>query len=79
MTKEQFLEKVKDILPDLNELILKKAEEISKSGCIDFESFENDYMLPKIFMSAMGEEIKFQYKPFVKENMKIRDNMINFL
>ena len=65
MTKEQFLAKVKEMLDDgFIDFIMQRADKALKSGAINLEDYEDDCVLPKIFMSAMGEEIKWQYKPF---------------
>jgi hypothetical protein len=79
MTKEQFLGKVKEMLPELNDLIVQKAESISKSGCIDFDDFEDNFFLPKVFISAMGEMIRDQYRPLSNEGINVRDNISYFL
>lgn len=79
MTEQEFLDKVNKILPDINELIIKKAKHIIKSGAIDLESYEDSYLLPKIFMSAMGTEIRFQYKPHATKDIKLRNNLENLL
>jgi hypothetical protein len=79
MTREQFLNKVKEMLPDMNLMLLEKAEEVLLTGAFDLESYEDNYLLPKIFLSAMGEEIKFQFEPFSKVDKKTRNNIINVL
>ena len=79
MKKQDFLNKVQSMLPDLNEMIMERAVKAFDSGAVDTESFEDNFILPKIFMSAMGEEIKFQYKPHDKKNIKVRDNLSLFL
>jgi hypothetical protein len=79
MTKEQFLSKVEELLPDLNELIREKAQTLLNSGAVDLESYSDNFLLPKIFISAMGEEIKNQFAPPIKKEIKVRDNIVHFL
>ena len=79
MTKEQFLAKVEELIPQVNDLIRNKANTLTNSGAVDFESYDDDFLLAKIFMSAMGEEIKYQFKPLSKDALKERNNMIHFL
>ena len=81
MTKEEFLEKVKSMLgEDFENFIMNRAEKVVKSGAINFEDYESDsYLLPKIFMSAIGEEIKFQYAPHDPKSIRVRNNIANFL
>jgi hypothetical protein len=79
MTEEQFLEKVREMLPELNELIMAKAQKVFKSGAIEPSDYEDNYLLPKIFISAMGREIERQYKPFMRQDVSTRNNLYNFL
>lgn len=62
MTREQFLEKVEEIIPDIADLIREKANTVLESGAIDLESWEDNYLLPKLFIVAMGKEIAMRYK-----------------
>ena len=68
MTEQQFLEKVKEMLPHLNNLIKCRAKKIIQSGHIDAHKFSNTFLLPKLFMSAMGKEIAYQYSPLGNEH-----------
>ena len=79
MTEQMFLDNLQEMLPDLQELILEKAKKVFSSGAIDTESYEDDYLLPKIFLSAMGKEIEFQYLPHSKDDLKARNNLVYFL
>jgi hypothetical protein len=64
MTKKQFIKKVKELHKQTNKTLLEKAEKILKSGCIDLNNFKNDYVLPKIFITAFYNKMSFQYRPF---------------
>lgn len=79
MTEQEFLSKVQELLPELNELIMKKAQRAIDSGALDLASYENNYLAPKIFMSAMGNEIAWQYRPLEKHNIKASKNLSLFL
>lgn len=80
MTKEQFLQKVDEMTgEDFKKFIMERASKAWNSGAIDGESFEDNYLLPKIFLSAMGEEIKFQYKPHSKQDIELRDTLATVL
>ena len=79
MTHEQFLTKVAELLPDLDKWILEKAESITKSGAIEFSDFEDNYALPKAFLSAMGKEIEFQYRPLDAQGKKVAKNIQHFI
>ena len=81
MTEKQFLEKVDMMMPNLIELIKNRAKKIAQSGCVDLEKYEDNYKLPKMFLSAMGSEITWQYQPINqdrKERAEIK-NMERFL
>lgn len=80
MTKEQFLSKVDEMTgEDFKKFIMERANKAWNSGAIDHDSFEDNYLLPKIFLSAMGEEIKFQYKPHSNKDIDLRDELITIL
>ena len=80
MTREQFLEKVKEMLgEDFEKFVMGRAEKALNSGAFDLDDYGNDFILPKIFMSAMGEEIKFQYAPHGKKEIQARNNLTHFL
>ena len=79
MTEKQFLEKVNEMLPDLNQLILEKAKKVFSSGAIDTEEYDNNYLLPKIFLCAMGKEISWQYGVHSKKDEKVVKNLGYFL
>jgi len=63
MTEEQFLEKVEKLIPEINDLIRNRAKKILTSGCINLSEYDNNFLLPKLFMSAIGEEIAYQFSP----------------
>lgn len=79
MTEQQFKSKVNDLKDQINELIDNRINRILQSGCIDLNDFEDNYILPKIFIYAIAEEIKFQFKPLDKKHLKEANNMINFM
>lgn len=79
MTKTQFRRKTKSLKKEVNKLIDQRIEKVIQSGAIDFSKYENNYLLAKIFMSAMGSEIEFQFKPHNKEDIKERNNLKHFL
>lgn len=79
MTKTQFRKKTKALKRDISRLIDDRIEKVIKSGAIDFDKYENNYLLPKIFLSAMGSVIKYQFKPFNKEDQQEVKNLGLFL
>ena len=80
MTKEQFLEKVKELVDDgFTDWIMATAQKAVSSGALNLDGHEDNYRLPKIFISAMGEEIKAQYAPTTPKEIRERNNLANFL
>ena len=63
MTEEHFLNSVLELSQDVNDLIKEKALKLVKSGAINLYDFENDYLLPKLFICAVAKEIESQFQP----------------
>lgn len=79
MNKKQFLRKVKEMIKDMEKDCLEKAKLAFDSGAFDPESYEDNFILPKIFMSAYGERIKWNYQPHSKEHIGERNNLQHFI
>ena len=79
MTEQQFKSKVNDLKDQINELIDNRIKKILQSGCIDLNDYPDNYILPRIFICSVAEEIKFQFKPLHREHLKEAENMINFM
>jgi len=75
----QFIKKVNELIRENNKMIKDRAEKVLKAGCIELSDYEDNYILPKIFMYAIGEEMKFQWKPFSGNDLKTAKNIIYFL
>lgn len=54
-TKKQALKKFKELLSKANRNMIKDVEIMLDSGAIDLSEYENDYLLPKIMISAILE------------------------
>ena len=70
MNKEQFESKANDLLDNLPELFNKAVFSFLQSGTIDLNDYEDDYVLPKLFMSAFLDLAKQQYKPHFSDHKK---------
>ena len=79
MTKEDCLQKIEEMIPDVVSLIRNRAGEYLGYGAIELEDYEDDYVLPKIFIYAVADEIKFQFKPLYAEHLKEAKNLTYFL
>ncbi len=79
MTKTQFRRRAKSLKKEVANLIDQRIEKVIQSGAVDFSKYENNYLLAKIFISAVGSEIEFQFKPLRPEDIKERNNLKNYL
>ena len=79
MTEEQVLEKIESMLPEVMELIKRKTEKALSSGAINLDDFEDNYLLPKMILSAIGKEIEFSYRPPQSKHQKYVNNLWKFL
>jgi hypothetical protein len=46
------MEKIREMLPDLQEWLLKRCDQLLRSGGIRLEDYEDDFLLPKILLTA---------------------------
>jgi len=74
MTKAQFREKFADLLQQTNNRITERAEHLLASGAISLSDYEDDYLLPKIILTACLEDAVFQWRPY---NPKYRAEVKN--
>lgn len=79
MTKQQYYAKCEELKPDLMRIVDERIKKAGESGAIDFDSYENNYLLSKIVFSAIGREIERQFKPFSKRDIKEVNNIYKFL
>jgi len=63
MTTKQLKSKVMACIRNDKALIEKKIEKAIKSGCMDIDGAENNFILPKRLLSAIYKEMSFQYFP----------------
>ena len=79
MTKQEFDEKVEMLTGRIVEMIRKGADKIYKSNAVDFNQYDDNFILPCIFMSAMGLKINEHYLPRWLEEKKEVKNISLFL
>ena len=80
ITKAQVKEKVMGMVKDLPSFFSKKVDKILSSGAVDLESYDDNFMLPKIIMVAIASELADQYR--LSGNRKFSSevkNLISFL
>ena len=78
MTKEEFIMRVAEMIPDLTSLVMDRARKLMDSEAIDLEEWENNYRLPKIFMQAISKEIESQYRTTDRDQQTV-NNISRFL
>ena len=63
MTKDDFIIRVKDLLAENKDYLLKECNRLFESGGIDPEEFKDDYLLPKIILTVAFKNLSWQYRP----------------
>lgn len=64
MTEVSFRRKVEGLANDVRAFIIEKAAKLMKSGGVSLDDYEEEsYLLPKLFICAIGDELKWQYYP----------------
>ena len=63
MTKEQFKRQLNILLPRVTESILRSADRMLGSGCVDLERYSDDFELPHLFLCAAFSEEIYQFTP----------------
>ena len=79
MTKQQLRQKFNELIRENNKMLREKLEKLLKSGAIDLNNWEDNYVLPKLVMCAMGKEISFQWKPLSKDHKNEIENFYNMM
>jgi len=79
MTKREFRIKTRRLYKDCSKMLDARIEKILNSGCIDLKDFEDNYGLPKAFMTAFGKEISFQYRPLTEDLKETAKNIEVFM
>ncbi len=52
MTKKQCLDKIRSMLYADRKYVLKESERLLNSGGINYESFDNNYIMPRIVLKV---------------------------
>lgn len=78
MIYQEFEEKFDAMLPELMQKIREKAKKLFYSGGVDTDSYEDNFLLPKIILTAVLKHQAFQYEPHTKEDKKVVKNLEHF-
>jgi len=79
MTKKQYYKKCNELKREANKLIDDRIKKLLNSGAIELSNYDDNYILPKCVMCAIGKEIAFQFKPHTKEGVKDVENFECFI
>lgn len=64
ITKEQLKEKTSKLINDAHESMLKNLDKVLENEhIIDYEKYDNDFILPRMVLQGLLKEEAFQYKP----------------
>jgi hypothetical protein len=58
-----FISKVAELMDTTKVDALEKARSLYRSGAIDPDSYDDNFMLPKLFMTAYTDRIKDMWHP----------------
>ena len=79
MTKAQLRKKIKELIRKGKPEVDRMLEKAINSGAIDIEGAEDNYLLPKIILSALYSELAWQYEPLTKEGKAEVKNLKRFI
>lgn len=81
MTKEQLIERTRELFQHGEPLLEKLLRRAIASGSIDIEGAEDNYRLPKKLASAIYKEVSEAYIPQrpTKEDIRDIENIHNLL
>jgi hypothetical protein len=79
MTNDQCRKKIELLRAEMNECIDKTIEKAIHSGAIDIEGTEDNFLVPKIILSAVLSEVSWHVGPMSDEGKKEVENLKLFL
>lgn len=79
ITKEQTIEKVENLIVDIQKHMTERLEQIINSGAINFEEYNNDYILPKMIIQALlqKEQNLYQFPKGFYNERKLKKEVKN--
>lgn len=75
MEHKSVLTKIEEMLENDKADALSRAEKALTSGALDLDSYEDNYLLPKIILSAIYSELAYQRRPHSKCDQETIDNL----
>lgn len=78
-TREIVKEKMKELIPDLNEALSKEVDRLLLTNAISLSKYEDkDYVIAKILLVVALENLAEQYMPRINEYRKEIKNLRKF-
>ena len=78
MTRKQAQKKLRSMMPDLRRYLFKETDRLAASGGIDLNRFDDDFIVPKILLTAALQNAAFQYGPYLDDHKKAVKNLSHF-
>lgn len=78
MTKTEYDKLFNELLNDVKKAVEKRSQSLVNSGAIDFEKYEDNYLLPKIVLTACLKDLCDSYMPFTDSARKEVFNLMKF-
>lgn len=79
LTKNKLKQMINFMVKEDTKTIKKLTEKALISGAFDITAFEDNFILPKIILSAIYEELIWQREPSTQEYKKAKDNIKKFI
>lgn len=66
--------RVNELITETTRIFLEKYESLKKSGALDLEKYDDNYVLPKVIMCALCQEAYEQWQPpqMVPDSKKLK-------
>jgi hypothetical protein len=78
MEKQDCLNKIDEMIPDMVQYVKERAEYYLRSGAIDMDEFDSDFVLPKVLLHVCLNDASGQYKPLWAEAQEVAKNLKHF-
>lgn len=78
MTKIQFDKQLNKLTREVVRVVGEECQRLLKSGAVDLEAYQNDFMLPKIILSVALKNAAYHFTPLSPEWQKEMKNLMHF-
>ena len=79
MTKNQFRKKYRELVKTTAKDLIERGEKALKCGGFEIESYTDDFILPKIVITAAIENAKYNFRPLLSEHRAVVKNLTYFI